>query len=150
MLLFVRFRIPLRAPGRWWTGVPPRGRIRTDPAGTGGYTYHRARLSKGQVKRPYHNYGPARRLWELGLTYVLMRHEDHEMQEVIEFFEMVSLNEAVLRGPEKLSILKARLALRAFNRAMETLKRDLAGAPATAHPNIALPPQFFATGVPPM
>src|SRR4051812_40000850 len=62
------------------------------------------------------------------------------MQELIEFFEMVSLNEVVLRGPEKLSILKARLALSAFNRAMETLKWALSGAPATAHPRIASPP----------
>ena len=71
------------------------------------------------------------------------------MQELIEFFEMVSLNEVVLRGPEKLSILKARLALSAFNRAMETLKGALSGAPATAHPSIASPPQFSATGVAP-
>ena len=70
------------------------------------------------------------------------------MQELVEFFEMVSLNEVVLRGPEKLSILKARLALHAFNRAMETLKRDLSGA-RTAHPSIALPPPHFATGAAP-
>jgi hypothetical protein len=36
------------------------------------------------------------------------------MQKVIEFYEMVSLNDAALRGSEKTAILKARLALKMF------------------------------------
>ena len=57
------------------------------------------------------------------------------MQELIEFFEMVSVNDAILRGNEKLAILKARLALNAFERAMESFKRGAladASTPATA------------------
>ena len=44
------------------------------------------------------------------------------MQKLIEFYEMVSLDDAALRGSEKTAILKARLALRMFERAMESFK----------------------------
>ena len=44
------------------------------------------------------------------------------MQQLIEFYEMVSLNDAALRDSERIAILKARLALRMFERAMESFK----------------------------
>jgi hypothetical protein len=44
------------------------------------------------------------------------------IQRFIEFYEMVSLNDAALRGSEKTDILKARLALRIFERVIESLK----------------------------
>ena len=40
------------------------------------------------------------------------------MEKLIEFYEMVSLNDADLRGSEKMAILKARLALNMFKRSM--------------------------------
>ena len=54
------------------------------------------------------------------------------MQELIEFYEMVALNDAALRGSEKTAILRARLALSMFERAMESLKRASTGAPSEA------------------
>lgn len=54
------------------------------------------------------------------------------MQQLIEFYEMVVLNDAVLRGSEKTAILKARLALSMFERAMESFKRAPTGAPSAA------------------
>ncbi len=44
------------------------------------------------------------------------------MQQLIEFYEMVSLNDAALRDSERAAILKARLALCMFERAMESFK----------------------------
>ena len=52
------------------------------------------------------------------------------MQELIEFYEMVALNDAALGGSEKTAILRARLALSMFERAMESLKRASTGAPS--------------------
>jgi hypothetical protein len=46
------------------------------------------------------------------------------MQEMIEFFEMVSLNDAALGGTERMAILQARLALRVFLRAMTRLRDE--------------------------
>ena len=54
------------------------------------------------------------------------------MLQMIEFYEMVSMNDAALRGSEKLAILKARLALRMFERAMLDFKGEAAPAPAAA------------------
>jgi hypothetical protein len=54
------------------------------------------------------------------------------MQELIEFYEMASLNDAALRGSEKAAILKARIALRMFERAMESLKAISGEVPSTA------------------
>jgi hypothetical protein len=48
------------------------------------------------------------------------------MQQMIEFYEMVSMNDDYLRGTEKLAILKARLALQMFERAMATFKAESA------------------------
>jgi hypothetical protein len=48
------------------------------------------------------------------------------MQQMIEFYEMVSMNDACLHGTEKLAILKARLALQMFERAMATFKTESA------------------------
>jgi hypothetical protein len=48
------------------------------------------------------------------------------MQQMIELYEMVSVNDASLRGPEKLAILKARLALQMFERAMQNFKSESA------------------------
>ena len=44
------------------------------------------------------------------------------MQKLIEFYEMVSINEAALRGSESAALLKARLALKMFEEAMSVLK----------------------------
>jgi hypothetical protein len=60
------------------------------------------------------------------------------MQEMIEFFEMVSMNEAALGGRGKLSVLKARLALHIFERAVTNLKADLDGN-AVAHSSVRRP-----------
>jgi len=54
------------------------------------------------------------------------------MQQMIEFYEMVSMNDAALRGPEKMAILKARLALQMFERAMQTFKAETAPAQVVA------------------
>jgi hypothetical protein len=48
------------------------------------------------------------------------------MQEMIEFFEMVSLNEAVLGGGERMAMRQAQLALRVFTRAMNRLRNETA------------------------
>jgi hypothetical protein len=45
------------------------------------------------------------------------------MEKLIEFYEMVSLNDADLRPDEKMAILRARRGLRLFARAMEDFKR---------------------------
>ena len=50
------------------------------------------------------------------------RWQVNAMQKLIEFYEMVSLNEATLRGSEKTAILKARLTLRMFERTMKSFK----------------------------
>lgn len=52
------------------------------------------------------------------------------MQKLIEFYEMVSLNEAALRGSENAALLKARHALNMFEQAMEALKTTSTGAQA--------------------
>lgn len=44
------------------------------------------------------------------------------MQKLIEFYEMVSLNDAGLGGIEKAAIVDARRALLMFERAMESLR----------------------------
>ena len=54
------------------------------------------------------------------------------MQKLIEFYEMVSLNDAALRGDEKTAILKAHHALRMFEQAMESFKAVSSGAPSAA------------------
>ena len=54
------------------------------------------------------------------------------VQKLIEFYEMVSMNDAALRDSEKADILKARLALRMFERAMESLKAISDEAPSAA------------------
>ena len=54
------------------------------------------------------------------------------MQKLIEFYEMVSLNDGGLRGSEKTAILDAGRALRIFEHAMETFKRG-AREQAPAH-----------------
>ncbi len=43
-----------------------------------------------------------------------------KMEKLIEFYEMVALNDAALRGSEKMAILKAQLALSMFKRSMQT------------------------------
>ena len=54
------------------------------------------------------------------------------VQKLIEFYEMVSLNDAALRGSEKTAILKARLALKMFERAMESFKAISCEVPSAA------------------
>jgi hypothetical protein len=46
------------------------------------------------------------------------------MREKIEFFEMVSLNEAAFFGMDKTAILQARLAMRVFERAVNRLRGE--------------------------
>jgi len=60
------------------------------------------------------------------------------MQKLLEFYEMISLNDANLRDSEKLAILKARRALRLFQQAMESFKTDAAADPSTQEPTIGL------------
>ena len=64
------------------------------------------------------------------------------MQQVIEFYLIVSLNDAALRDSERIAILKARLALRMFERAMESFKTRSAEAthPAGASFRVAASP----------
>ena len=64
------------------------------------------------------------------------------MQQLIEFYEMVSLNDAALCDSERLAILKARLALRMFERAMESFKARSTEAthPAAASFRVAASP----------
>ena len=54
------------------------------------------------------------------------------MDELIEFYEMVSLNDAGLRRNEKMAILKARLALNMFKRSMQTFRSASAEEPEWA------------------
>jgi hypothetical protein len=60
------------------------------------------------------------------------RWQVNAMQKLIEFYEMVSLNDAALRGRERTAILKARLALRMFERAMESFTAISGEAPSAA------------------
>jgi hypothetical protein len=55
---------------------------------------------------------------------------------MIEFYEMVSMNDDYLRGTEKLAILKARLALQMFERAMAAFKAE-SGTEAAAVMKVA-------------
>jgi hypothetical protein len=75
------------------------------------------------------------------------------MEKLFEFYEMVSLNDAALLGSERMAILKARLALNIFKRAMEGLKMITTEAPPAAEASqpIAASPVWWnqrATGVP--
>jgi hypothetical protein len=54
------------------------------------------------------------------------------MEKLFEFYEMVSLNDALLLGSERMAILKARLALNMFKRAMEGFKTVTTEAPSAA------------------
>jgi len=47
----------------------------------------------------------------------------NRMTKLIEFYEIVSLNDAALDDAEKTALLQARQALRMFERAMVTFKR---------------------------
>jgi hypothetical protein len=60
------------------------------------------------------------------------------MQNLIELFEMVSMNDAALRGSEKKAIRQARLALGMFAKAMESFKMDSAEESAAAEAPIAI------------
>jgi hypothetical protein len=52
----------------------------------------------------------------------VFRRKVNTMQKLIELYEMVSLNDTALRGSEKTAILKAQLALRMFERAIDGFK----------------------------
>ena len=60
------------------------------------------------------------------------RWQVNAMQKLIEFYEMVSLNEATLRGSEKTAILKARLALKMFERTMKSFKAISSEVPSAS------------------
>ena len=51
------------------------------------------------------------------------------MQQLIELYEMVALNEDALHDTERLTILKARLAVRMFERAMQSFKTQFFETP---------------------
>ena len=57
---------------------------------------------------------------------------------MIELYEMVYLNAAALSGGEKTAILKARLALAMFARAMKGFKRASAGMPSPSEANFEI------------
>jgi hypothetical protein len=57
---------------------------------------------------------------------------------LIELYEMVYLNAAALSGGEKTAILKARLALAMFARAMKGFKRASAGMPSPSEANFEI------------
>ena len=48
------------------------------------------------------------------------------MEKLIEFYEIVSLNQATLRDNERAAILRATVALNMFERAMESFRRAAA------------------------
>lgn len=52
------------------------------------------------------------------------------IQKLVEFYEMVSLNDSGLQDSEKAAIRKARRGLRMFQRAMDSLKSSSSEAPA--------------------
>jgi hypothetical protein len=66
------------------------------------------------------------------------RWQVNAMQKLIEFYEMASLNDAALRGSEKAAILKARLALRMFERAMESFTAISGEVPSAAEHGLRL------------
>lgn len=60
------------------------------------------------------------------------------MQNLIELYEMVSMNDAALRGSEKMAILRAQFALGMFVQAMEAFKRVSADGLSAAEAPLAL------------
>ena len=60
------------------------------------------------------------------------------MQELIEFYEIVTLNDAALRGSERMAILKARLALNIFKRAMDSFKTVTTEPPSAAENSLPM------------
>jgi hypothetical protein len=60
------------------------------------------------------------------------------MQKLIEFYEMVSLNDAALHGSERMAILKAGLALNMFKRAMESFKSVTTEPPSAAETSLPM------------
>jgi hypothetical protein len=60
------------------------------------------------------------------------------MQNLIELYEMVSMNDAALGGSEKMAILRARFALGVFVQAMKTFKRVSADGVSAAEASLAI------------
>jgi len=60
------------------------------------------------------------------------------MQNLIEFYEMVSMNDAALCGSEKMAILRARFALGMFAQAMAAFKTASADEPSAAEESLAI------------
>lgn len=60
------------------------------------------------------------------------------MENLFELYEMVSLNDAALLGTERIAILKARLALNIFKRAMEGFKTITNEAPSVAEASLRM------------
>ena len=60
------------------------------------------------------------------------------MQQLIEFYEMISLNDAALRDSERTTSRKARLALRVFERAMESFKTGSTEATSAAEASLRI------------
>jgi hypothetical protein len=60
------------------------------------------------------------------------------MQQLIELYEMVALNEDALSDAERLSILKARLAMGMFKRAMQSFKAELCQTSASTETSVGV------------
>ena len=60
------------------------------------------------------------------------------MEKIFEYYEMVSLNEAALLDSERMAILKARLALNMFKRAMEDFQIVTTEAPSAAEVSLQM------------
>ena len=60
------------------------------------------------------------------------------MEKLIEFYEMISLNNAALGGTEKAAIRRARRALRMFERAMENFRTISSDVPCDSEVSLHL------------
>ena len=60
------------------------------------------------------------------------------MEKLIEFYEMVCLNKAVLSSTERTAIRRARRALRMFERSMKDLNKLSTGAPLASEISVRM------------
>jgi len=60
------------------------------------------------------------------------------MQNLIELYDMISMNDAALCGSEKMAILRARFALGMFIKAMSAFQRASADEPSAAEAPLAI------------
>ena len=60
------------------------------------------------------------------------------MQNLVELYEMVSMNDAALCGSEKMAIVRARFALGMFAQAMAAFKTACSDEPSAADATLAI------------